>query len=174
VRVWPPILWLGIFIGSLFILRGTSGDWRPGVAIAGVVLVLATFGLALYLALGREHGPRHPGFYWAMTGMAVWYLAMAAAASLAGPEYAVAGLLAGVIPLTALALLIATARMKTVEEDGDLKDATVEANDDPLPGIGLDDATPAGETSELHDLDREDPPVRRFQRRARGRAGSRK
>ena len=31
----------------------------------------------------------------------------------------------------------------------------------PLPGIGMDDATPPGETSELHDLEREDPPVRR-------------
>jgi hypothetical protein len=171
---WPPSLWIGISIGSLFILRGTSGGWRPGTAIAGGVLLLATFGLSLYLALARGHGPRHPGFQWAITGMAVWYLAMAGAASLAGPEYAVAGLLAGVIPLTALALLVATARRKTVVEDGHLRDATADANDDPLPGIGLDDETPAGETSELHDLEREDPPVRRFQRRARGRAGSRK
>jgi hypothetical protein len=67
--------------------------------------------------------------------------------------YGLAGLGAGVIPLTALSLLVATVRMKTVERGGAARDPTADAGDDPFPGIGMDDATPLGDTSEHSDAD---------------------
>jgi hypothetical protein len=50
-----------------------------------------------------------------MRGLLGFYLLVFAAAGLAGPEYAVAGLLADLILLTALCLLIAPARSKTAK-----------------------------------------------------------
>ena len=38
-RVWPPIFWIGVSIGSLLILRGASGEWRPAFAITGIGLL---------------------------------------------------------------------------------------------------------------------------------------
>jgi len=166
-RVWPPILWIAVSIGSLLILRGASGEWRPAFAITGIGLLLAALGLALWSALRPRDGePRHRGLYLALGGIAVWYLALAVPAGLAGTDYFLAGLLGGVIPLTAIALIVATIRRKTTEtSDGRYIDTSADDADDSLPGIGMDDATPPGESAELHDVDAEDPPDRRFVRR---------
>jgi hypothetical protein len=98
--------------------------------------------------------------------MAVWYAVLAAAAGLAGPEYAISGLFAGVIPLTALSLMVATIRRKTVvTEDGHLRDISADSNDDPAPGIGLDDGTALGDTPARADSPADQQPGgRRFQR----------
>jgi hypothetical protein len=142
-------------LASLFILRGSSGHWRPGMLIAGIALALITFALALYLALrplpGREG--RNPKLMWPLVALGLWYLALAAAASLAGPGYAVAGLLAGLIPLTGLALMLAVARRKTaVDDDGRRVDISADDGDDPFPGFGMDDhETMAGDTPERPD-----------------------
>ena len=54
------------------------------------------------------------------------------------PQYAIAALLAGVIPTTAVAIVIATARAKSEGSDGRLRDMSL-ADDEPFPGLGLDD-----------------------------------
>lgn len=80
-----------------------------------------------------------------------FYLLVAAAAATAGPEYAVAGLLAGVVPLAGLCLLIALTRSKTRESEGRLQDESAYRDDDLYPGLGMDDATPLGDTREHSD-----------------------
>jgi hypothetical protein len=139
-------------VASLFILRGGSGHWRPPLLIAGIALALITFGLSLYLALrplpGREG--RSPKVLWPLAALGLWYLALATAASAAGPAYAVAGLLAGLIPLSGMALIIAVARRKTaIADDGRRVDISADESDDPFPGFGIDDhETMAGDTPE--------------------------
>jgi hypothetical protein len=88
-----------------------------------------------------------------MLGVTAFYVLCAIVAATAGPGYALAALAAGVIPLTALALLVASTRAKTADEDGRLQDRSAEAHDDPYPGIGMDDATPLGDTPEHSDAD---------------------
>src|SRR3954451_8604324 len=152
VDQWPAGIFVLMSLASLFILRGGSGHWRPALLIAGIVLALITFGLALYLALrplpGREG--RNPKVLWPLAALGLWYLALAVAASAAGPGYAVAGLFAGLIPLSGLALMIAVARRKTaVTADGRRVDISADAGDDPFPGFGLDDhETMAGDSPE--------------------------
>jgi hypothetical protein len=166
---WPALIWPGMSLASLYILAGTSGRWRPTAFFVGVVLALVTFGLALYLATRPIPGrPRERRLFWPMAGLGVWYVALAAAAGLAGPWYAVAGLAAGLIPLTALSLIVALVRRKTVvTEDGRLRDISADADDDPFPGIGVDDDSPSlGDTpqhaGEAPTADK--PGGRRFQR----------
>jgi hypothetical protein len=83
-----------------------------------------------------------------MAGLGLFYLAIGAGAATAGLEYGVAGLVAGTIPLTALALIVATTGQKTVEEEGRRRDASGDPEEDSVPGIGLDDDTPLGDTPE--------------------------
>jgi hypothetical protein len=170
IQQWPAMVWPLMSLASLYILIGTSGTWKPTAFVVGVALALVTFGLALYLALrplpgGR--GPRERRLLWPMVALGAWYVALAAAAATAGPWYAVAGLFAGVIPLSALALMIAVARRKTVvAEDGTLRDASAGDETDPWPGIGLDDhETVAGDTPQRPDHPQHGA-ARRFQRKA--------
>ena len=168
---WPAIIWPGMSLASLYILGGTSGRWRPTLFVVGAVLALLTFALALYLAMrpvpGREG--RNPKLFWPLFALGFWYLALAAAASFAGTEYAVAGLAAGLIPLSAMALMIGVARRKTaVTDSGRWIDVAAESEDDPFPGIGLDDhGSVLGDTPERpehpeHEQTQEER--RRFQR----------
>jgi hypothetical protein len=158
MRRWPPILWVLVYVASLLILLGGTGRWDPPLLISGVALVLVACGFATYLALGRwDDRPRSPIVYWAIGGMLLFYLLVAAAAAAAGPEYAVAGLLAGLIPLTGLSLLIALARSKTRESEGRLIDEAALRDDDPYPGIGMDDATPLGDTPEHSEAETDQP-----------------
>jgi hypothetical protein len=155
LRRWPPILWPLMTMASLLILAGASGDWRPGLLVAGAALALIVFGLSFYLATrGQPDRPRPPVVNWAMAGLAAFYLVAAAAGATAGPEYAVAALAAGVIPMAALCLLLALMRSKTVESDGHLVDVSAQRDEDPFPGIGMDSTTPLGDTPEHSDADR--------------------
>jgi len=58
---------------------------------------------------------------------------------------------AALIPITAAALIVATARKKA-GADGD--------HEDPFPGIGPDDDTPLGDTGEHSDAERVQPELR--------------
>jgi hypothetical protein len=137
-------------VASLLILMGGSGKTDTRLLVAGSVLAVAGLGAALYLALGRWPGrPRPPEVRWAIGGVVLFYALMALAAATAGPAYGFAGLAAGVFPITALALLVATTRAKTAASpEGRLRDASAEADEDPYPGIGLDADTPLGDTPE--------------------------
>jgi hypothetical protein len=154
LRKWPPILWVIVYVASLFILMGGAQGNHTGELIAGIVLVLIAFGEAMYLATRGVPGAARP---WQvrlpLAALALFYILCAVAAGTAGPAYAVAGLAAGLIPLTALCLLVATARAKTAEVDGSLRDLSAEAHDDPFPGIGFDDRTPLGDTPEHADAE---------------------
>jgi hypothetical protein len=89
-----------------------------------------------------------------------------AAAAPLGAEYAIAALLAGVIPGTAIAVVIATTREKSLESDERLHDTAADDRE-PFPGIGLDDSTPLDDTPEVHgDLRRHDLPKGHPARRA--------
>ena len=142
MRRWPPLIWILIAVGSLFVTRGAVGEFNAGALIGGALLILIGFALALYLALSKHTGPRPRSAVFAVAGCAAIYIVLAAAASVAGSEYSLAALAAGVIPLTAVSLIVATVRLKTAHGDAD---------DDPVPGLSLDDETPLGDTSEHSD-----------------------
>jgi peptidoglycan/LPS O-acetylase OafA/YrhL len=147
VRVWPPILWLPVYIASELILLGSHHRW-PLLAAGGAMMLIA-FGLSVRLSLGnrREH-PVPSWFYWAVAGVAFCYIVAATAAGLSlGPTWALGALAAGIIPMVAMSLLLATVRSKTVATDSDWRDVSGDSKD-PAPGIGLDDKTPLGDTSE--------------------------
>jgi hypothetical protein len=152
---WPAMIWPLMSLASLYILGGTSGRWRPVLFAVGAALALLTFALSVYMALRPipGHPDRDRRIFWPMVALGVWYLALAAAAGTAGAEYAVAGLAAGVIPLSALALMLAVIRRKTVvDEQGNLRDVSADKEDDPWPGIGLDDhQTHLGDTPQRAD-----------------------
>ncbi len=181
LRRWPPLTWLLVYVGSLFVLMGAQ---EFALGIVGLALLLMALGIALYLAVRPEPGqPMPPGFAPVLGGLALFYLVSAAPAASLGVEYAAAALLGGIVPMTALALVYATARRKTRYEDGRLVDTSAE-DQSPLPGIGLDSETPLGASPEVHDdLSPHDLPAdhpalrgrkRRFLRKAdRERAGDR-
>jgi hypothetical protein len=164
---WPPIVWPIASIASIFILMAFR---KPGAMIGGFAVAIVVLCIALYLALKSwPNRPRPPAFTWAIVGLTAWYVVAAAAGAIVGARYAVAALLAGIIPLTALCLLLATTRVKTVEAgDGRLVDTTPQADRDPAPGIGMDDETPLGDTTEHSDAERVAKPSRRFERRGEG------
>jgi peptidoglycan/LPS O-acetylase OafA/YrhL len=140
---WPPIIWLLISIASLFVLVGVGGDWNPDAFFPGLAALLIGFGAAMYLAYGdRRVRNRAGGLHWLVALAAVFYAACLVATLLAGAKYALAALGAALIPLTAAALMVATAGRKTKDHaDGD----------DPSPGIGPDNATPLGDTDQHSD-----------------------
>jgi hypothetical protein len=88
---------------------------------------------------------------WAIAGMVVFYVLVGLAASAAGIEYGLVGVAAGVIPLSAVALLLATMRSRTAESDGRLRDDSGDPDHDPFPGLGMDDQTPLGDTPDHSD-----------------------
>jgi hypothetical protein len=153
MRRWPAVLWLPVYIGSLLILNGAHGRSDPGELAAGIGLAVVACCLAMYLAIGPWRGhPRPKGLLWAIGGVAAFYVVCAVAAEIfAGRDAALATLLAGVIPLTAVALWIALARSKTVARGGARRDPSASDSEDPFPAIGIDDARPLGDTPEAHD-----------------------
>jgi hypothetical protein len=160
---WPPILWLMVFIGSLLILMGYSGsDADLRTLVPGLGLVVCALGLSLYLAFGaRRDRPRDTGVSWLIPATVGFYVLCAIAASASGGAYAIAALTAGLIPLTAVMLLTATARAKTVGADDARRETTAAEPADPFPGVGVDDATPFGDTPEHSDAERVGKPDRR-------------
>jgi hypothetical protein len=126
----------------------------------------------VWLAFGRwGHRPRNSGVAWLVPATVAFYIVCAIAASIAGGAYAVAAIVAGLIPFTAATLITATNRAKTVGDGESMRDTTPEASDDPFPGIGADDETALGDTPEHSDAERVAQPDRRFQRSSRTRAG---
>jgi hypothetical protein len=170
---WPPILWLCIAVGSLLLLIGYNGaDTNPQALVPGIVLIVGGAAGSVWLAFGRwGHRPRNSGVAWLVPATVAFYIVCAIAASIAGGAYAVAAIVAGLIPFTAATLITATNRAKTVGDGESMRDTTPEASDDPFPGIGADDETPLGDTPEHSDAERAAQPDRRFQRSSRTRAG---
>jgi hypothetical protein len=169
---WPPILWFCIAAGSLLALVGYNGaDLNPVALVLGIVLILTGAIGSLWMAFGRwGHRPQVRGVAWLIPAGVVFYLLCAIAASVAGGKYAVAAIVAGLIPFTAATLLTATARAKTVGDGDGTRGTSPGASDDPFPGIGGDDATPLGDTTEHSDAERVARPDDRFERRGRTRA----
>jgi hypothetical protein len=169
---WPPILWLCISVGSLFLLVGWNGPELNPVALAiGVVLLVAGVAGSLWMAFGRwGERPQVAGVAWLVPATVGFYVLCAVVALAAGGKYAVAAIVAGLIPLTAVTLLTATARSKTVGGDRRRRETTTAASDDPFPGIGGDDQTPLGDTAEHWDAERVARPDDRFERPGRTRA----
>jgi hypothetical protein len=147
---WPPIFWLCISVSSLLVLQGAHGRWNPPVIVAAVVLAVAGLIIGLYLALRPdEERPRPRWFFWAIGGVALWYFIVAVAAGVfIDAWYAFVAFFAGVIPMTAVALWLATARSKTVYTEAGLRDQSVADNEDPNPGMGIDDVVEPGQHPE--------------------------
>jgi hypothetical protein len=156
LRRWPAWLWLPVYLGSVFVLMGSQ---KTPLLIAGAASILIALAGALRIALGREpRSPRRGRFVVAVCGLVALYVVCAVLAAPLGAKYAIAALLAGAIPTTAVAILIATARRATVEVDGRLADRSVEDRG-PFPVLGLDDATGLGDSPEVHgDLNAHDLP----------------
>jgi hypothetical protein len=141
MRMWPPLLWLPVFVGSLFVLLGATGP-DPllviGAALIGVAFVAA---VAIALRPSADDDPRPQTATVALVALGVFYLLCAIAAGVGvGWEYGLVALAAGAVPATAVAILVATMGPK---DDADA--------DDSLPGLGADAKTPLGDTSELSD-----------------------
>jgi hypothetical protein len=162
---WPPIAWLLVTAASLLIIVGVGGDENPQALIPGIVLALAALALSMYLAFGRwGNRPRATGLVWMLPALAVFYVVCAAVSLIAGAKYMIAAIGASLIPLTAVALLIATTRAKTVGSDDARRETTTGASEDPFPGVGMDDETPLGDTPEHSTAERVAQPDRRFGR----------
>jgi hypothetical protein len=161
-----------VSVGSLLVLVGYNGpDYNPQALFPGLALILGAFGLSLYMAFGRwGHRPRPTGVAWLIPATATFYVLCAAAAVISGGQYVLAAILAGFIPLTAATLLTATARAKTAGDGDHPRDVTGAAHADPYPGIGIDDATPLGDTPEHSDAERVAEPDPRLERRRRSRS----
>jgi membrane-bound ClpP family serine protease len=169
---WPPILWLCIAGGGLLLLVGWNGTTvHPLALAAGIVLILTGAGASVWAAFGRwGDRPQVGGIAWLIPATVGFFVVFAVAGLLAGTKYAVAAIAAGLIPFTAATALTATARSKTVSQDGRRRETTRAASDDPLPGIGADDATPLGDTTEHSDAERVASPDDRFEAPGRTRA----
>ena|SRR5215210_6548470 len=92
---------------------------------------------------------------WTIVGVAVFCVAISAAGAIAGPEYALAALIAGLALLVGASLWVANVRRKTIKGE-----------DDPIPGIALDEGE-MGDTPAHSDADDDEAvagPSRRFQR----------
>jgi hypothetical protein len=154
MRRYPAFLWLPVYLGSLFILNGGNPGWGWVQLTIGVVLIVAAAAAATYLALGPWPGrPRPKGMRWVLAGLGAFYAICASAAgAFVGPGAGIATLLAGVVPLTAVAIWVAHMRTKTVGDDEPrYRDAVAEDHEDPVPGIGFDATRPLGDTPAAHD-----------------------
>jgi hypothetical protein len=153
MKWWPPAVWVLVFVGSLLLLNGYDGaELNLQSLIPGIALIAGALWLAFYVALvgWRDH-PAPRGVAWLIPATAAFYVLCAIAALFSGRAYAIAALAAGLIPLTAATLIVATARAKTTAEGAD---ASASDHEDPFPGIGADDSTPLGDTSEHSDAER--------------------
>jgi hypothetical protein len=176
VTNWPPIIWPLMTFGSLLILVGSSGRVDPPLVVAGAVLALVVCAVSLYLALkGWPERPRPAIVVWAIAGVVVFYVLVGLAAAAAGLEYGLVGVAAGVIPLSAVALLLATMRSRTAESGGRLRDDSGDPDHDRAPGLGMDDQTPLGDTPDHSDsFDQPDvTPSGRWEHPAANRPGTR-
>jgi peptidoglycan/LPS O-acetylase OafA/YrhL len=73
---WPPIIWLLISIGNLFVLMGAGGDWNPEAFFLGLATLVLGFGAAMYFAYGdRRRRHRARGLHWLVALVAAFYAA---------------------------------------------------------------------------------------------------
>jgi hypothetical protein len=153
MRRFPAALWLLVYVGSLLILNGSHGKWDTLVLVLGIGLAVVACGLAIYLAAGpAQDRPRLKGSEWLIGGVFAFYAVASLAAMLfLGPAEAIATLLAGIIPMTAVAVWLATARAKTGQAGDVLVDEAAADHEDPIPGMGFDDRRPVGDTPHAHD-----------------------
>jgi peptidoglycan/LPS O-acetylase OafA/YrhL len=153
LRRWPPLLWILVYVASVLILNGGHPSWRPGELLAGLALAAIAFLVSLYLAAGPWPGRARPRtLYWFIGFTAACYVVIAVAAAIfLGGHVALAALAAAVIPLTAVTLWVAVVRSKTGESGGRHQDVAAGDNEDPHPGIGVDEERPLGDTPEAHD-----------------------
>jgi hypothetical protein len=143
-------VWVLVSVGSLFLLEGYDGPHLNPLALAiGIALIVGACAVSCYLAFGRwRDRPAPRGLAWMIPATAAFYLVCAIFGLFAGETYAIVALAAGLIPLTAATLIVATVRAKTSVEGRQLRDAAADDHRDPLPGIGADDSTPLGDTPE--------------------------
>jgi hypothetical protein len=155
LRRYPAILWVPVYVGSLFVLNGGHPDWNTGQLVLGIGLIALASALATYLALGPWPGrPKPVGMGWVFAGVGGFYVVCAiVAGAFVGPAEGLATLLAGLIPLTAVSLWVAHARAGTAPSAHEEEFADAEAADhrDPVPAMGLDSARPLGDTPAAHD-----------------------
>src|SRR3954447_5172025 len=81
LRRWPPVLWLLVYVGSIFILNGSNGEWDPLQLVLGIGLAAIPCAPAACLALGPWAG--HAGPQWSgplIGGVIAFYLVCALAA----------------------------------------------------------------------------------------------
>jgi hypothetical protein len=163
---WPPSVWLLVAAGSLLVLIGYNGqDFNPEALIPGAIMIVGGLALALWLAFGRwGDRPSARGVAWLIPATVAFYVLAALAGLLSEAKYALAAICAGMIPLTAATLLVATTRAKTVGDDDAREETTAGEHGDPFPGVGMDDETPLGDTPEHSDAERVARPDRRFER----------
>jgi hypothetical protein len=174
LRRWPPVLWLLVYVGSIFVLNGGNGEWDPLELALGTGLAVVACLLAVYLAAGPWPGRPRPRWTGPLiAGVFAFYAICALAAALfSGPTESIAALLAGVIPMTAAALWVGTVRAKTHPGADGSHDPAAADGDDPFPGVGADDRRPLGDTPEAHDelsphdLPRDHPGRRAAERQA--------
>ena len=171
---WPPAVYLLVSVGSLFVSLGMQ---RPGLLIVGIALQAIALCIAIYLATERRSGrPRPLPLVLAIAAVAAFYGIVAVVASGVGIGYAIAALLAFLIPGTATALAVSAARTETgTTPEGRHLDLSAEDRG-PVPRLGLDDERPLGDSPDLHDdLDPhdlpKDHPARRRIERERERRG---
>src|SRR4051812_37455130 len=120
IRRWPPVLWLLVSLGSLFVVEASGRMW---LSATGVVLMV----LAFRLAVSRRQGDaRPPLIFWPLAAVVVFYALVALVASVSGWQYGAAALLAALIPGTAVALLVATVRSRTRAVGDRLGDASAD------------------------------------------------
>jgi hypothetical protein len=146
---WPPAVYLLVSVGSIFASLGMLEHWMLAVGVGLQVIALC---IALVLALERRtNRPRPTWLLLVIAAVAAFYGITAVAASDLGIAYVVAALGAFLIPGTATALAVATARTETLEtEDGELVDLSREDRG-PVPRLGLDSSRPLGDSPDLHD-----------------------
>jgi hypothetical protein len=154
MRRYPALLWLLVYVGSLVILNGSHPTWRPWELAVGIALAVTACGLAMYLAAGPW--PGHPpvrGSYWVLAGTFAFYAVASLVALFAlGIDEAIAVLLAGAIPMTAVSIWLAHVRRSTrATPDGTLIDESAADADDPVPSLGADELRPMGDTPDAHD-----------------------
>src|SRR3954463_15769380 len=96
IRRWPPVLWLLVSLGSLFVVEASGRTW---LSVTGIVLMVLAFGVAVYLAVSRRQGgARPPLIFWPLAAVVAFYALVALAASLSGWQYGAAAMLAALIP----------------------------------------------------------------------------
>jgi hypothetical protein len=119
MRRYPALLWIVVFVGSLFVLNGGQSSENAGLDVAELVLGIGLIAVALvggtWLAFRPEDDRPVPDeIAWIYAATAGFYVTCAAGALIVSDTtIAAAALLAGLIPLTAVSLWIAQVRRRT-------------------------------------------------------------